>query len=266
VDLVRNNSVPQRLFKYRPVNEFLFKILSDKAIYHAGKDSFNDPLDGINAYKLDFTLEDIKTFFLKLGENVPDLEKRQRQHLQLVEYFGVKLDAFEEKCKHLFFKDIADFGISCFTTKNDNFLMWSHYADKHKGVCLEFDFSKEIGLLDSGQLDATDSYMLNFRKVNYSGSVPVVNIKEIFAERFSPVYHKAQSWEYEDEYRSIRPEVGLYSFHPSCLQGVYVGLSATRKTIEQVTQALTQYGYNSAFVKKMVCKSGGYELDSAAIP
>jgi len=267
VYLVRNSSVPQRLYKYRPVNEFLFKILSDKAIYHAGKDSFNDPLDGINAYKLDFTLEDINTFFLKLGVNEPDLEKRQRKHRQLVDVFGVKLDRFEEIFKRQFIEgSIADFGISCFTTKNDNFLMWSHYADNHKGVCLEFDFSKEIDLLSSGQLDVTDSYMLCFRKVNYSGAVPVVNIKEIFAERFSPVYHKAKSWEYEDEYRSIRPDVGPYPFHPPCLQGVYVGLSATRETIEQVTQALTQHGYNGVFVKKMVRKSGSYELDSAAIP
>ena len=107
--------------------------------------------------------------------------------------------------------------------------------------------------------------MLCFRKVNYSGAVPVLNITEIFDERFSPVYHKAKSWEYEDEYRSIRPDVGLYSFHPSCLQRVYVGLSATRETIEQVTQALTRHGYNGVLVEKMVRKSGSYELDSAAI-
>jgi hypothetical protein len=163
VYLVRNNSVPQRLFKYRPVNEFLFKILSDKAIYHAGKDSFNDPLDGINAYKLDFSLEDIDTFFLKLGVNEPDLEKRQRQHRQLVDHFGVKLDEFEEICKRQFIEDIAGFGISCFTTKNDNFLMWSHYADNHKGVPRVRLLGKSA---ERGQLDVTYSYMLCFRKVN----------------------------------------------------------------------------------------------------
>ena len=117
VQFVRNSSVPQRLFKYRPVNEFLFKMLSDTAIYHAGKDSFNDPLDGINAYKLDFTLEDINTFFLKLGVNEPDPQKRQRQHRQLVDYFGVKLDEFEEICKRHFIEDIAGFGISCLPRK-----------------------------------------------------------------------------------------------------------------------------------------------------
>ncbi len=29
-------------------------------------------------------------------------------------------------------------GILCFTEKNDNLLMWSHYANSHKGFVLEF--------------------------------------------------------------------------------------------------------------------------------
>jgi len=30
-------------------------------------------------------------------------------------------------------------GVSCFSQEEDNLLMWSHYADKHKGLCLKFD-------------------------------------------------------------------------------------------------------------------------------
>jgi hypothetical protein len=45
---------------------------SEKRLYHAGKDSFNDPLDGINAYKLEFTTQDIDTFFQNLAVNEPD--------------------------------------------------------------------------------------------------------------------------------------------------------------------------------------------------
>ena len=29
--------------------------------------------------------------------------------------------------------------VACFSESNSNFLMWSHYAGGHKGVCLEFD-------------------------------------------------------------------------------------------------------------------------------
>lgn len=30
-------------------------------------------------------------------------------------------------------------GVKCFTPKDANILMWSHYANSHKGICLEFD-------------------------------------------------------------------------------------------------------------------------------
>ena len=33
-------------------------------------------------------------------------------------------------------------GVSCFIEKPNNMLMWSHYADKHTGICVEYDFSK----------------------------------------------------------------------------------------------------------------------------
>ena len=29
--------------------------------------------------------------------------------------------------------------ISCFSKRYDSILMWSHYGDKHKGICIEFD-------------------------------------------------------------------------------------------------------------------------------
>lgn len=29
--------------------------------------------------------------------------------------------------------------ISCFSQRYDSILMWSHYGDKHKGICIEFD-------------------------------------------------------------------------------------------------------------------------------
>ena len=36
---------------------------------------------------------------------------------------------------------IAQRRIYCLTPIPNNILMWSHYADNHKGICLEFDTS-----------------------------------------------------------------------------------------------------------------------------
>ena len=198
----RNNSVPGRLFKYRPANEFLFRLLSNKEIYHAGVESFNDPLEGIKAYKLEFGVDDIEAFFERLGAHVEDESQRKAQQHQLVEHFTKHFEQFEEMVRQHFLDDLEQFGISCFTTKHDNFLMWSHYADNHRGVCLEFDFSKEVDRMKGGDFDLANSYLLCMRKVEYGGAVPVVNLRDLFSERFSPIYHKCQRFESEDEYRS----------------------------------------------------------------
>lgn len=29
--------------------------------------------------------------------------------------------------------------MTCFTNKNDNILMWSHYTNKHNGICVKYD-------------------------------------------------------------------------------------------------------------------------------
>ena len=51
--------------------------------------------------------------------------------------------------------DINDFsanvGIRCFSATYNNILMWSHYADGHRGLCIEFD-AKELLKRDFGEI------------------------------------------------------------------------------------------------------------------
>lgn len=261
----RNNSVPERLFKYRSANEFLFSLLRDKAIYHASVESFNDPLEGIKAYRLEFTVDDIDTFFMRMGAHVMDESRRQAQHRQIVEHFTREQERFEEIVRQQFFHDLEQFGISCFTTKHDNFLMWSHYGDNHRGVCLEFDFSKEIERLQGDDVDLANSYLLCIRKVEYAGTIPVVKLRDLFAERFSPIYSKSQRFESEEEYRSIRAAVGSYGFVAECLRRVYVGLSTPQDTIDRIRQTLIDSGFDGVVMKRMVRKPGSYDLEEADI-
>jgi hypothetical protein len=42
-------------------------------------------------------------------------------------------------------REIAEkFSVGCFSLSWNNILMWSHYGDKHKGICLGFDVPDEI--------------------------------------------------------------------------------------------------------------------------
>ena len=59
--------------------------------------------------------------------------------------------------------DIKDNSLlSCFSKTYDSILMWSHYADKHKGICIEFERPEK-----------------DFYDVNYSKKRTMFNLEEI---------------------------------------------------------------------------------------
>ncbi|MGT2429382.1 DUF2971 domain-containing protein [Cupriavidus basilensis] len=69
--------------------------------------------------------------------------------------------------------------------------MWAHYADSHKGICLEFD--------------ATSVFMAHAQEVKYSGERAAINFtdsKDAMLEK--ALLTKSDHWSYESEWRLIR--------------------------------------------------------------
>lgn len=74
----------------------------------------------------------------------------------------------------------------------ENILMWSHYADHHRGFVIEFDkdFIPETEL----------------HKVEYSNQRDYLTFEDIDDNKFHSVfYKKSEEWAYEQEYRAVLP-------------------------------------------------------------
>lgn len=87
---------------------------------------------------------------------------------------------------------------SCFTSSWDNELMWSHYADKHKEICIGFDLSHRNNFEG-----------FQFGPVQYQEQKSI-NLLELFNEDLSSftqktahqlIYTKNPDWHYEKEWR-----------------------------------------------------------------
>jgi hypothetical protein len=81
-------------------------------------------------------------------------------------------------------KEIArNYGVLCFTTDWQNPVMWSHYADKHRGIALGFDISPTI-----------------VKEVRYRKTRPAFHTID---ERtlHTLLYTKHKDWHYEREVR-----------------------------------------------------------------
>lgn len=99
-------------------------------------------------------------------------------------------------------------GVICFSKRWSNPVLWSHYADKHRGIALGFEVAGQF-----------------LMPVRYEKSLKKVKIDQILSkadadEEFSNVLlaTKFEDWHYEDECRvwvdltRHEPENGLYFY------------------------------------------------------
>jgi len=108
--------------------------------------------------------------------------------------------------------------------------MWSHYADGHKGICLEFDSEK-------------DTKLQNIFDVNYCESFPSITIRNTKEEIMKKlVTSKAKAWNYESECRIFaRGEKGLTKVDRRSMTGVIFGCSCPLQDKEKVINELRAY-------------------------
>ena len=94
--------------------------------------------------------------------------------------------------------------VYCLGPDGGNLLMWSHYADKHKGICFEFS--------------TQDTVMCCPLRVVYSLEFPVMRVysgDEV--ENLIPFLTKADVWENEREYRLIAQERCVATAHQTLM-------------------------------------------------
>lgn len=139
---------------------------------------------------------------------------------------------------------------SCFGSTYDSLLMWSHYADKHKGACLEYEIDDK-----------------DFKAVEYSDELPIFPITKllgiIFAHQFlneeidmekeecqfalKPLLTKSSVWNYEGEIRCVysknKENDKIYSddggnrfLKMPAIKTIFIGCNADEKFIRAVKE------------------------------
>lgn len=128
-------------------------------------------------------------------------------------------------------------GILSLTTKFDNLLMWSHYANEHKGFVVEFNSENDFFMLKE-----EDNYIYKgIQKVNYSKIRPYkFLIKNEWDELF---LIKSEEWSYENEYRiiqrladadEIKGNIHLFKFPKNLIKSIYCGCNMENSKIEEI--------------------------------
>lgn len=192
------------LYKYRKFDKNCLEILLNRELWFAQSATLNDPFEA---------------------------ESSINEVLDAVWAHHPMPLAQRENYESYVRKQLSSTGICSFSRTRKNQLMWSHYADNHKGVCFGFK-EQEIGNIHSKiyPIDVTyqDEYPFEdiIKRTNYFGIVGELNsLENIAGDIFHSVHGtKFTDWKYEKERRLVYYIHGAKKFEPDALTSITFGL------------------------------------------
>jgi hypothetical protein len=206
---------PSILYKYRSLSaegrDYTLRTISEGQIWFSSLSQFNDPFEARVSVDMD-------------GD-----DGAWRREFGVPRPTNLKIDELVRELEQGIREDADKLGMFCMSAKANDLLMWSHYADSHKGLCLGF---RTTG----------DSILWDAQPVDYSVDYPVINYFRMSLEHRvrAMLLRKASHWAYEEEWRAIRtgPEPGLASYPNGMLASVILGAEISRIDRETVLQAV----------------------------
>ena len=178
--------IPKRLFKYSKINEYVIDNLEKEQFTLSCPNLFNDYYDAAihrNSFESYFADELKRQDLLKMcGLSTPEN----------IEVEKMKKEAeHEDRFLSQYMKEV--FRVGCLSGDNSSILMWSHYADDNRGICIEYDL--------------TDTTIVPFMYpvvyVPYPFDCSELSEKDIDLAMLASTIVKFNIWSYEEEWRIL---------------------------------------------------------------
>ena len=165
-----------------------------------------------------------------------------------------------------------EIGILSLSEIRDGMLLWTHYADEHRGYAIGFDDAHPF----FNRPRAPQDDFFQTRKVNYTRPSSFANLMELAENNL--LFAKAPDWEYEAERRMLMPTsmvtrsiqregetIHLVSFPPDCVEQVVLGARASGALEMEVRMAVDHpdYAHVSVYRARLDTTVGRITVDTA---
>lgn len=258
---------PNTFYRYRSFNEATLDLLCRDSLYFANPSTFNDPLDCKPTLEPDSTLEDLRALLAHLvkqrvrseilesltqarirGERAKSHAQR-RADIEATHVLGGIADNATNP-EYRISEDQAEIslltqsihrelarhyerGVCCFSSTYSNPLLWSHYSDQHRGLCIGYDLIRKPRpvmhkvIYGGSRLIKTSTLVAALLKGDIDAKT---NLNRDMLLR------KARGWSYEREWRLIGEQGKKDS--PLRLKEVTFGLRCPDSVMHTVVKAL----------------------------
>jgi hypothetical protein len=218
-----------KAFKYRGEFKRDLDAIKNYQIYASNKEQLNDPCE---------MLTDDQAF------------------LQLLHSIERNYGISSKKIKSEFasFKErILNAGVFSLSLTNEplNILLWSMYANSHKGFCIEYD------------LDILTKYNNAVNKfwIKYSNKIPVFKTNLFNGHDNEIIRHftgyKSKDWKYENEYRLLYDNFGFQDVEYKAVKSIYFGYKMDSREKDTMFENLQGRGIKYFQIKLL---PGKYKL------
>lgn len=266
-EVTRDRETPKRLYKYRGFSARTIECILSDEVFYAAPESFNDPLDTKPSLQADSSIDELKEILKllvrqrvqaemeaaaktikyrgpKTLEHIKNHSLQQAQKkLDQAEYYatdpeyGLPPDEAHRDIltQHIRTELMAQYGNGVFSLAQlfTCPLMWSHYGDEHRGLCIGYSIP--------------DRAKAKLHQVNYGGTRLIATSRiaamlggddqareEVNAAVF---LRKAKDWKYEKEWRHLGPRGATVS--PFELTDITFGIRCPGPLKHSVIRALT---------------------------
>ena len=211
-------------FKFCAVRPHVLKSITQSTIYFSAPPALNDPTDcQINLTEA-------------LGRAIGSTTGKRHALLTKVNHH--ELTARIER-------DVPTFGVWSFSIDLTNALLWSHYGDMHRGICLlyeiPYDFVTTNEILGLSPVNYGDNPLTEWLVTDLDDSLSVENACIETMKRLLAV--KSAAWAYEEEARLLRRWPGVVSVPREFLAQICFGLRTSNQDKAAVRHACAEYSH-----------------------
>lgn len=132
-----------------------------------------------------------------------------------------------------------EIGIYSLSESYNDELLWAHYANSHKGFCIEYDLDL---LLESYPTDRVSSFPIKYSKNPPEVGVSDMSDKEMISIVKKLAGHKSERWKYEKEHRIITDKSGEHAYNFRAIKAIYFGLRMPEPWKEEMMNRLKGRG------------------------
>lgn len=210
-------------YAFRRCSNFVYQSLINEKLNVSSPSTFNDPYDCPviellnNEDEIDQLIRKAYLESIKIACFVKNTKLSYKRNGKIVEKLKSKR---RQKKEYL------------------NSLMWAHYADSHKGICIKYRFPNDLSVTTGDN----KSILSFFRDVEYDSEKLGKYSKKGGISYKDAFFLKVKDWEYENELRFLHFDLENSNPYksidiPNCIEAIYFGLKCPdveRETIMKI--------------------------------